>query len=68
MDDGDGDEAAAKAAAKLALASAAANVVDSPVNHDFTATATLADQMKATFAANISVGGVKVKDLTKSKK
>ncbi len=67
-DDNDDDDAKAAKAAKLALASAAANIVDAPVVHDFAATASLAEKMKETFANNISVGGVKVSELNKKAK
>lgn len=58
---------AAKEAAKVALASAAAAIVDAPVSHDFQAAQSLKAQYEATFAAGINVGGVKVKDLTAKK-
>ncbi len=67
-DDGDTDAAKATLAAKTALASAAANLVDAPLRQDFEATATLAEQMQSTFAANITIGGVKVKDIAQKKK
>jgi hypothetical protein len=72
-DDTDDTDASAKAAAKTALASAAANVVDAPVSNanatfDATAAKSLVEQMASTFAANTSIGGVKVKDITKSAK
>ena len=58
--DGDGDDAKAALAAKTALASAAANIVDAPVHHDFEAAKTLQETMQATFAKNTSIGGVKI--------
>ncbi len=63
----DADDAKAALAAKTALASAAAAPVDPAHTHDFAATATLSEQMQATFAANVKVHGVKVKDLTSKK-
>lgn len=67
----DGDEAKAALAAKTALASAAANIVDTPVssaNSTFEVTATLREQMESTFAKGISIGSVKVSDLKSAKK
>ncbi len=61
-------EAKAALAAKTALASAAAAIVDAPVNHDFEAAKSLQETYQATFAKNISIGGVKVSDLTNKAK
>ncbi len=66
--DGDDDDTKAAKAAAEALASAKANVVDSDVNNNLDVNSeTLAQQYQKTFAGGISIGGVKVKDITAAK-
>lgn len=59
------DEAKAKAAAKEALASAAANIVDKPIVNTLEVdTKTLRDRYAETFAKGIRIGGETVADIT----
>ncbi len=67
--DDDADDAKAAVAAKTALASAKDNIVDAPITNNLEVNdKSLRQRYEDTFAANVSIGGVKVKDLNAAAK